>query len=271
MIDLAAFRVRCPECRVGLLAAANDGRGAACGHCSARYPFEQGILDLADPTNEVRSLAQTAMEWPPLSRIYESRLWRRSLFFALVTGISFEREQQLISGAANLRSTDRLLDLACGPGIYTRRLARLAPVGPTVGLDLSLPMLHYGARRLREEALTNVLLLHGDAIELPFEEASFDLVNCCGALHLFAEVERVLGEIARVIKPGGCFTAAALRRGEGRRAKRRARRAQRTFGVHALTVPQLRTTCERVGMPLFRCLHESSRWMIVSAGKPDGR
>ena len=65
-----------------------------------------------------RTLAQRAMQSAAIVRIYESRLWRRSLVATLALGISFEREQELIGRAARLSPGDTLLDLACGPGIW---------------------------------------------------------------------------------------------------------------------------------------------------------
>ncbi|MDN4595404.1 class I SAM-dependent methyltransferase [Polycladomyces subterraneus] len=45
----------------------------------------------------------------------------------------------------------------------------------------------------------------GDAENLPFEEASFDLVTCRFAAHHFPDLKKAVGEIARVLKPGGIF------------------------------------------------------------------
>src|SRR6266851_7226571 len=90
-----------------------------------------------------RSLAQRAMESDAIVRVYESRLWRRSLIATLALGISFEREQELIGRAARLSPGDALLDLACGPGIYTRPFARQVAPGLVVGLDLSPAMLRH--------------------------------------------------------------------------------------------------------------------------------
>src|SRR5690349_15003439 len=112
------------------------------------------------------------MEWPALVRLYESRLWRRSALFAVVLGISFERECALIADAATLRPDDVVLDLACGPGIYTRSWARRVPRGRIVGLDLSVPMLRYAAERVRAERLANVDLVRGDATRLPFPDGA---------------------------------------------------------------------------------------------------
>jgi ubiquinone/menaquinone biosynthesis C-methylase UbiE len=208
------------------------------------------------------------MEWPPLIQIYESRLWRRSAVFSLLAGLSFERECELIAQAAAFEAGHEVLDLACGSGIYTRRFARAVPGGAVVGLDLSAPMLRYAVRTSRQEELENVLLVRGDAMALPFDEERFDRVNCCGALHLFPDAAHVLGEIARVLRPTGRFTVAAIRRGEGAGAERRARRRQQSVGLTAFTPSELEARFERAGLSETRCLHAARSWLIMSAAKP---
>jgi ubiquinone/menaquinone biosynthesis C-methylase UbiE len=56
---------------------------------------------------------------------------------------------------------------------------------------------------LADSGLRNLALVRGDAAELPFEDGSFDAVCCFAALHLFAEPFNALGEMARVLAPGG--------------------------------------------------------------------
>ena len=76
------------------------------------------------------SLAQRAMESEWVARVYESRLWRRSLLARLALGLSFEREHQLILEAAGLGASGAVLDLVCGSGIHSRPFARTLARGP---------------------------------------------------------------------------------------------------------------------------------------------
>jgi SAM-dependent methyltransferase len=267
-MQLAEFGVRCPACRADTSRLDGDDAACACAACGARFPFRDGFLDLLPPAEEGRTPSQALMEWPPLIRIYESRLWRRSVAFQLLAGLSFERECQLIEQAAGFEAAHHVLDLACGSGIYARRFARALPRGAVVGLDLSAPMLRYAARAAREEQLANLLLVRGDAMELPFAAQRFDRVNCCGALHLFPDAAHVLGEVARVLRPAGRLTLAAIRRGEGARAERRARARQRAYGLMAFTPSELAGWLERAGFSEPRCLHAARSWLIMSALKP---
>jgi len=212
-----------------------------------------------------RGLAQRAMESPAIVAIYESRLWRRSAVFTLLTGISFDEEFDRIIRAARIDPGGRVLDLACGSGIYTRPFARRLGTGHVVGLDISRPMLAYARRQSDAERLTNLGLVRGSALELPFGLGTFDLVNCCGALHLLPDVPQVLAEVRRVLVPGGRLTMAVIRQGDGRRARRAARVRSRMLGVRSFTRAGLGDELDVAGFSRFDVLHESGLWMIAVA------
>jgi len=255
--------IRCPACREGALAAAAAGADERlCGTCGAGHPLRQGVLDLLPEAPAHRSLAQFFMEWDPLVRIYESRLWRRSGLARVLMGLSFEEEYARVRAALRLECDGRVLDLACGSGIYARRFARELPDGAVVGLDLSWPMLTYAGRAVAAEDLTNLVLIHGDASELPFYAEQYDAAICCGALHLFPEVPGTLAEIARVLAPGGRFAAAVIRQDAGRD------RSQRSLGgVTGFTRQGFAALCETAGLGDFEVLHEARGWLVAAARK----
>ena len=209
------------------------------------------------------SLAQWAMESETIVRVYESRLWRRSLLATLALGISFDREQELIGHAAQLAPGHTLLDLACGPGIYSRPFARQVAPGLVVGLDLSPAMLRHARRSARTEGVGNLALVRGDALHLPFSGDRFDAVNCCGALHLFPDVDLALREVRRVLKPGGRFTVAAFARAPVGAAIRR------MMGIGAFTPAELRTRLGAAGLAEIACHHDGAQWLIMSARRID--
>lgn len=214
-----------------------------------------------------RSVAQRAMESDAIVRVYESRLWRRSLLATLALGISFDREARLIGRAARLSSGDTLLDLACGPGIYTRPFAREIAPGLAVGLDLSPAMLRHAGSRARAAGLRNLALVRGDALRLPFPDRRFDAVNCCGALHLFPDADVALREVHRVLKPGGRFTVAAFRRGFAPwDAVGSALR--RLIGIESFDAAELEARLRAAGLDEVACHHAAGRWLIMSARRP---
>jgi len=264
--------VLCPKCRDGFLVlSAAKVDQVHCAACSTSYPLKETVIDLLPEVASTRTPAQLLMEAEPVVRIYESRWWRRSLPAMLALGISFEKEQALIFRAAKLKRTDTVLDLASGPGIYTRPFAQRAPAGIVVGLDLSLQMLRYASRRVREQKLSNVVLIHGNALHLPFPADHFDLVNCCGALHLFPQPARVLHEVHRVLKPGGRFTISATRWPDGILLPVIAWSSSSLLGVQPFSVEGLKSRCERVGLRDVQCHHAERAWLIMSARKPADR
>jgi 2-polyprenyl-6-hydroxyphenyl methylase/3-demethylubiquinone-9 3-methyltransferase len=95
-----------------------------------------------------------------------------------------------------------LLDVGCGGGLLAEEFARL---GCTVtGVDRSLPTLE-AARAHAAQSGLDIRYLESSAETLPFESASFDVVSCCDVLEHVDDPAHVLGEIARVLRPGGVF------------------------------------------------------------------
>jgi SAM-dependent methyltransferase len=186
----------------------------------ARPVLHDGYLDLVAHTAEpeVSGPTQRLMLTRALPAVYE-RWWRpawgRVLTGALGGGIRDEhRIARLLLG---LTPGDGVLDVACGPGNFTREFARIVgSQGLAVGIDASATML---ARAVRDTPDEHVAYVRGDAVALPFVDASFDAVCCFAALHLFADPETALDHMARVLTPGGriaIFTSCRLRSAPGR-------------------------------------------------------
>jgi ubiquinone/menaquinone biosynthesis C-methylase UbiE len=108
-----------------------------------------------------------------------------------------------------------VLDVACGPGNFTRDFARtVGPDGLVVGIDASNTMLARAVEDTREAGLDQVAYVRGDAQRLPFRPRSFDAVCCFAAFHLFADPMRALDSMTEVLTPGGriaLFTSARAR------------------------------------------------------------
>ena len=207
------------------------------------------------------------MESDSIVRVYESRFWRRSPLVATLTQLSFEQEFEMVLHAAKLKGTETLLDLACGTGIYARPFAKLLDRGAVFGLDISKPMLKYAGKQAGREALKNVFFMNGDAMGLPFLDNSFEVVNCCGALHLFADVPHALGELSRVLKPGGRFTFATFRQREGALAERIVRLRQSATGINAFRPAELEQRLNQAGLEEVKCHHAKGIWLVMSAVK----
>ncbi|NKB68187.1 MAG: bifunctional demethylmenaquinone methyltransferase/2-methoxy-6-polyprenyl-1,4-benzoquinol methylase UbiE [Candidatus Latescibacteria bacterium] len=97
----------------------------------------------------------------------------------------------------------RILDLATGTGDFALSARRLAPTY-TVGVDVALNMLRLGVNKVaRRPGPAPLRLLGGDAEQLPFREASFDLVTVAFGVRNFGSIPAGLAEAFRVLKPGG--------------------------------------------------------------------
>src|SRR6516225_5788295 len=94
-----------------------------------------------------------------------------------------------------------LLDVACGPGVVTAAIASTA--ASVVALDATDEMLEKARARCARAKLANVRFKRGDAEHLPFDDAQFDGVVTRLAVHHFANSQRALAEMFRVLRPGG--------------------------------------------------------------------
>lgn len=102
----------------------------------------------------------------------------------------------------------RVLDLCTGTGAVALRAQRAAgPRGLIVGVDFSEGMIRKAEEKVRAKGHDGIALTVGDAGLLPFASASFDVVTCSHAMYELtpAARDRALGEIRRVLRPGGRF------------------------------------------------------------------
>src|SRR6266702_6765505 len=106
----------------------------------------------------------------------------------------------------NLRAGERVLDLGSGSGWATRLLARMVGEGPegfgqVVGLDVSDEMI----RRARQASkdFDNILYVWGSAQQIPWEENFFDKVLSVESFYYYADQDRALMELFRVLAPHG--------------------------------------------------------------------
>ncbi|MEL6642525.1 MAG: bifunctional demethylmenaquinone methyltransferase/2-methoxy-6-polyprenyl-1,4-benzoquinol methylase UbiE [Pseudomonadota bacterium] len=102
------------------------------------------------------------------------------------------------------RSGQRLLDVAGGTGDIAFRFLRRAPGAEAVVCDMTEPMLTEGKRRAEAETFTDRLdWIVGDAMALPFDDASFDVYTISFGIRNVTRIEDALAEAYRVLRPGG--------------------------------------------------------------------
>jgi SAM-dependent methyltransferase len=96
-----------------------------------------------------------------------------------------------------------VLDIGCGPGSITVGLAERVPSGKATGLDIEPGQVKLANLRAREAGLTNCTFDVGSALDLPYPDATFDVVFGHTILMQFADPVPVVAEVKRVLKPGG--------------------------------------------------------------------
>ncbi len=97
----------------------------------------------------------------------------------------------------------RVLDLGCGLGHISLALARAVAPGKVYGIDMEPTQVELCRELAAELDVANAAFKVADAAHLPFDDGSFDVVNCCDVLAYIPDTPAVLAEVRRVLKPGG--------------------------------------------------------------------
>jgi ubiquinone/menaquinone biosynthesis C-methylase UbiE len=170
-------------------------------------------------------------------------LWSRVYDAPVVQRLTYRPVQDAVMSELRRAARSRVLDIGCGTGLMTSRIrTELAPEA-IVGCDFSRGMLREAAAR--SPALPWV---RGNALRLPFRDASFDSVVSTEAFHWFPDHDAALAEFFRVLVPKGRLLV-ALVNPTSEWLARAASRGARLLGEPATwpTRQQLRSTTEAVG------------------------
>jgi ubiquinone/menaquinone biosynthesis C-methylase UbiE len=133
--------------------------------------------------------------------LVRERFTRTAEQFASFSLATRAEEAALLVRLAAPSGSERALDLACGPGTFTRVLAQ--HVRTAVALDLTPALMEQARAALAKAGITNVAFGCADAMSLPLASASLDLAVCGYSLHHFSDAARAVRELARVVRPGG--------------------------------------------------------------------
>lgn len=184
----------------------------ACSNCGSKVVQRSGFVDLtpnATPSGTLlRNLlsqqsSQSIFQLPMVSYAYE-RGWRSNFKRAGFPGIDKECDMFLDFAAP----ASAVLDMSCGSGLMSRRLATSGEFGRVVAADYSEAMLRQAVTFARRDATVPEFdVVRADVAHLPFVDNVFDAVHSGAALHCWPNIQDGLSEIHRVLKPGGKFWA----------------------------------------------------------------
>lgn len=205
-LPMVTETLACPQCQGHLEPQAAPRAALFCERCAHAFAFDGDLIDLRAPGSAPEAEFDDA-----LVRRYESmtrprfvrtmsRDWDRSL--------TPEVEERYIVQHLSTRDGP-VLDLACGAGGWTEKVARHVGAERVLALDLSMPMV-----RACIERVPRAIGLCGDATRLPIHSNSLAGANCSDALQALPRPADALREIARCLRRGAPFTALTFIEGD---------------------------------------------------------
>ena len=240
----------CPTCKGKLAPAENALR---CDACKLIYPLMGAIPDFLLEDREQSLGPVTRVMAATIVRLYETPLWYVPIL-KLAGGKGAPSYGEVIRMMVNLMDVRRgmLLDVACGPGTWGRRLA--SPAMEVYGIDISWSMLRQGAREAGRQRIANIHFAHARVEALPFGDRQFDAAYCGGALHGFPDPVGSLREIGRTLKPGAPLVVLTFldRDQPFVRMRRRAEaRNDKLLKLHMFEVPELEQDLAQAGFESY--------------------
>lgn len=116
-----------------------------------------------------------------------------------------ERWRRRAIALLQLPREGRVLDLCCGTGDVVFHLLRADPTLRVTGIDFCAPMLERARARARARGREGAAFVEGDVMSLPFDDGTFDGATMGFSLRNVVDLDRVLREVLRVLRPGGRF------------------------------------------------------------------
>jgi arsenite methyltransferase len=174
--------------------------------------IEVAGLDVAVLRSEIQRTYADVSTQPDQEFIFPTgRAWALDLGYPqdLLARVP-EASCESFAGVANpfsmgpLQPGEDVLDVGSGAGMDTLVAAQMVgPNGSVTGIDMTPEMVAKARGSVAEMGLDTVTIVEGSAEQLPFDDASFDVVISNGVIDLIPDKDAVFTEITRVLRPGG--------------------------------------------------------------------
>jgi demethylmenaquinone methyltransferase/2-methoxy-6-polyprenyl-1,4-benzoquinol methylase len=172
---------------------------------AAARPWREEVLEVKHPPDDVPAI------YTRLAPVYE--IWAR---------LTESKPRRRVMELAAVRPGEDVLEVAVGTGVQLVHLAEANEGGRVAGVEPSTGMLRQARRRIDAAELGDrVELIQGSALDLPFDDESFDLLVNGYMLDLLPrdDIPRALEEFKRVLRPGGRLVLSNMTKGERRRER----------------------------------------------------
>jgi ubiquinone/menaquinone biosynthesis C-methylase UbiE len=162
-----------------------------------------------------------------------------------------DRLVELATAGLALDSESLAIDVACGPGTFTRPFA--SRVRRAVGVDLTPAMIEKARAEAALAGITNIEFIRGDICALPFADGVASIVACGYAFHHMQEPASALAEMARVLRPSGrvAIVDFIVAEGPGGEIQNNIERVRDPSHTNAQTVSQFRSMIKGAGLCLL--------------------
>ena len=162
-----------------------------------------------------------------------------------------DRLVELTTLGLTLGSESLAIDVACGPGTFTRPFA--SRVRRAVGVDLTPAMIGKARAEAARAGITNIEFIRGDIYALPFADGVAGIVTCGYAFHHMQEPAHALAEMARVLRPDGrvAIVDIIVPEGPGGTIQNNIERLRDPSHTNAQTVLQFRGLIKDAGLRLL--------------------
>jgi ubiquinone/menaquinone biosynthesis C-methylase UbiE len=195
-----------------------------------------------------------------LSPVYLSRLW--TFFTLTMAGAKHSSFQSTASFISETLAgvTGTVLEVACGPATYSRRIA--STVRNVYGIDFCMSPLQQGMKKITREGISGIKLARANVSDLPFVDDVFDGGICSAALHLFPDTALALREIARTMKAGATLAMTTFVTGNAPLTQM----MERDKDLHLYQIPELQHLMVEAGFKEFEP-NLDGNWLKFSTHK----